>query len=324
MSIELKKQVIDILKILQEKDIEIEASKLADELNVDYIVLMSAINDLIDNNLGGFREEEMYQVSLSQEGLTYLEKGLPERQILQILLKNEIKEINLDDLRAEAKLDENLFYVGISNLKKNKWVTQSKATGENKIFLIAEEFPETQLEKFLKKFESNEIVDYSTLSKEELMQFDVLNKRKLMNKVRKTQRIIYLTKKGKSIPISEIQELKQVSKITSEMLSSGTWKKYNLKPFDVTKPGPLLKAGKIHPLVNLINEIREIFLSMGFIEIRGPIIESAFYNFDALFQPQDHPAREIHDIYFVKHPSNGDGGCNARSTHQRQQIARFT
>ena len=175
MSIELKKQVIDILKILQEKDIEIEASKLADELNVDYIVLMSAVNDLIDNNLGGFREEEMYQVSLSQEGLTYLEKGLPERQILQILLKNEIKEINLDDLRGQAKLDENLFYVGISNLKKNKWVAQSKATGENKIFLIAEEFPETQLEKFLKKFESNEIVDYSILSKDELMQFDILN-----------------------------------------------------------------------------------------------------------------------------------------------------
>ncbi len=302
MSIELKKQVIDILKILQEKDIEIEASKLADELNVDYIVLMSAVNDLIDNNLGGFREEEMYQVSLSQEGLTYLEKGLPERQILQILLKNEIKEINLDDLRGQAKLDENLFYVGISNLKKNKWVAQSKATGENKIFLIAEEFPETQLEKFLKKFESNEIVDYSTLSKEELMQFDILNKRKLMNKVRKTQRIIYLTKKGKSIPISEIKELKQISKITSEMLSSGTWKNCNLKPFDVTKPGPLLKAGKIHPLVNLINEIREIFLSMGFIEIRGPIIESAFYNFDALFQPQDHPARELQDTFYLNNP----------------------
>ncbi len=302
MSIELKKQVIDILKILKEKDIEIEASKLADELNVDYIVLMSAINDLIDNNLGGFREETMYQVSLSQEGLTYLEKGLPERQILQILLKNEIKEINLDDLRGQAKLDENLFYVGISNLKKNKWVAQSKATGENKIFLIAEEFPETQLEKFLKKFESNEIVDYSILSKEELMQFDILNKRKLMNKVRKTQRIIYLTKKGKSIPISEIKELKQISKITSEMLSSGTWKNCNLKPFDVTKPGPLLKAGKIHPLVNLINEIREIFLSMGFIEIRGPIIESAFYNFDALFQPQDHPARELQDTFYLNNP----------------------
>jgi len=60
------------------------------------------------------------------------------------------------------------------------------------------------------------------------------------------------------------------------MLISGDWKKYDLKPFDVTKPGPLLKAGKVHPMIRLINEIREIFISMGFTEIRGPIIESAF------------------------------------------------
>ncbi len=87
------------------------------------------------------------------------------------------------------------------------------------------------------------------------------------------------------------------------MLSSGTWNKYELKPFDVSKTGPLLKAGKFHPMVNLINEIREIFLSMGFTEIRGPIIESAFYNFDALFQPQDHPAREMQDTFYLNNPN---------------------
>jgi len=86
------------------------------------------------------------------------------------------------------------------------------------------------------------------------------------------------------------------------MLSSGTWKDYKLKPFDVTKPGPLLKAGKLHPMVNLINEIREIFISLGFTEIRGPIVESAFFNFDALFQPQDHPARELHDTFYLNNP----------------------
>ena len=86
------------------------------------------------------------------------------------------------------------------------------------------------------------------------------------------------------------------------MLSSGDWKDINFKPFDVSKPGPLLKAGKIHPMVNLINEIREIFISLGFSEIRGPIIESAFFNFDALFQPQDHPAREMHDTFYLKNP----------------------
>jgi predicted transcriptional regulator len=68
MKIRLKKQVIDILQILQEKDEKIIASELAEELNIDYIVLMAAINDLIDNKLGGFEEKEIFQVTLTEEG----------------------------------------------------------------------------------------------------------------------------------------------------------------------------------------------------------------------------------------------------------------
>ncbi len=302
MTIKLKKQVIAILQILKKKDSDVLASELAKELKIDYIVLMSAINDLIEYDLGGFKEEEIYQVSLNNEGIDYLKNGLPERQLLNLMLESEIQEINLDDLLKQSNLDHNIFYIGISNLKKNRWIGQSKATGENKVYLIAEKFPQTKLEKFLEKFEENPVIENSVLSKDDLRLLDILNKRKLIQKSRKTQRIISLTEKGKNISISEIEESKQVSKITSEMLSSGTWKNFNLKPFDVAKPGPLLKAGKIHPLINLINEIREIFLSMGFTEIRGPIIESAFYNFDALYQPQDHPAREMQDTFYLDNP----------------------
>ena len=302
MKIKLKKQVIEILKVLKEKKSECIASDLANELDIDYIVLMSAVNDLIDVNLGGFKEKEIFQISLNEEGLNYLKKSLPERQLLEALLKDNIKEINIDEFLKSVKLDKKIFYIGITNMKKNRWVAQSKATGENKIFLIAEDFPETDIEKFLKKFEKDKKINYSNLPKKDLTQYDRLNNRKLINKVRKTQRIIFLTEKGKKIKLTEIKELKQVSKITSEMLSSGTWKDYELKPFDVTKPGPLLKAGKIHPMINLINEIREIFISLGFTEIRGPIVESAFFNFDALFQPQDHPARELHDTFYLNNP----------------------
>lgn len=302
MGIKLRKQVIDILKVLKEKDTECIASDLAEELEIDYIVLMSAINDLIDADLGNFEEKEIFQILLNEEGLLYLKNGLPERQLLNILLKRKIKEIQINELMKSANLEKNLFFIGISNMKKNRWIAQSKASGENKIFLIADKFPDTELEKFLKKFEKKNIVNYSDLTKKEISQSDILNKRKLVNKSKKIQRIIYLTEKGKAVNLSEIEELKQVSKITSEMLTTGTWKDYNLKPFDVTKPGPILKAGKLHPMISLINEIREIFISLGFTEIRGPIVESAFFNFDALFQPQDHPARELHDTFYLENP----------------------
>ncbi|MFX1419639.1 MAG: phenylalanine--tRNA ligase subunit alpha [Promethearchaeota archaeon] len=302
MTIRLKKQVIEILKALKKKPDDVLARDLAKELNIDYIVLMSATNDLIDYDLGGFKEEEINQISLTDEGMGYLSKGLPERQILNIFLENNVKELTLNELVKKSKLNKDIIYIGISNLKKNRWAAQSKASGENKIYLITDKFPQSEIEKFLQKFEENIPIDHSTLSKNELKQLDLLNKRKLIKKDRKTQRIIYLTEKGKNIAISKINELTQISKITPEMLSSGTWKNYELKPFDVSKSGPLLKAGKLHPMIKLINEIREIFLSMGFTEIRGPIIESAFYNFDALYQPQDHPAREMQDTFYLNNP----------------------
>ncbi|MFW9866938.1 MAG: phenylalanine--tRNA ligase subunit alpha [Candidatus Thorarchaeota archaeon] len=302
MTIKLKKQVIDILKVLKKKQSDLDAADLAKDMKIDYIVLMSAINDLIEFDLATFREEEIYEISLNEEGMKYLEDKLPERQLLNLLLKDGIKEITVNDLLKRSNLDKNIFFVGISNLKKNRWIGQSKASGDNKIYLIKEDFPQTDLENFLDKFKENPVMDRSALSKDDLIQLDILNKRKIIIKKRKTRRIIYLTDKGKKINISTIKELHQISKITSEMLSSGTWKDYELKMFDVSKPGPQLKAGKIHPLINLINQVREIFLSMGFTEIRGPLIESAFYNFDALFQPQDHPARELQDTFYLNNP----------------------
>ena len=302
MKIILRKQVIDILRILRDRKDTVIASDLANDLNIDYVVLMSAINDLISYELGGFKEEEINHISLNKEGMIYLKSGLPERQLLEILIQKDIKEIQIDKFIKLSKMEKPLFYIGLSNLKQHKWIAQSKASGESTIFLTAEEFPKTEIEQFLSFFNKKQVLNYSELSPDDLANIDILNKRKLINKTQKTQRIIYLTEKGKKFNLDEIEELKQVSKISSEMLSTGSWKDIELKSFDVTKSGPLLKAGKIHPIINLINEIREVFLSMGFTEIRGPIVESAFFNFDALYQPQDHPARELHDTFYLSNP----------------------
>ncbi|MFX1498486.1 MAG: hypothetical protein ACFFBH_13245, partial [Promethearchaeota archaeon] len=155
MSIKLRKQVISILKILKEREENLIAGELAQELNLDYIVLMSAINDLIEYNLAGFKEKEINKVSLNEEGKKYLKEGLPERKLLQLLIKNDVKEIPIKEFLKKSKFARSMFYIGLSNMKKNKWIAESKATGENKVFLIADQYPETKLETFLKKFEKN-------------------------------------------------------------------------------------------------------------------------------------------------------------------------
>ena len=90
MTIKLKKQVIEILTVIKKKKTEQLASTLAKELNIDYIVLMSAINDLIDHDLGEFREEEINQISLNDEGQNYLENGLPENQLLKLMKESDV------------------------------------------------------------------------------------------------------------------------------------------------------------------------------------------------------------------------------------------
>ena len=88
--------------------------------------------------------------------------------------------------------------------------------------------------------------------------------------------------------------------LTPEMIASGRWRSAELRPIDVEAAAPVFHPGRRHPVRELINEVREVYLSMGFTEIAGDSIQSAFWNFDALFTPQDHPARELQDTFYVK------------------------
>ncbi|MCI0503538.1 phenylalanine--tRNA ligase subunit alpha [Candidatus Micrarchaeota archaeon] len=89
---------------------------------------------------------------------------------------------------------------------------------------------------------------------------------------------------------------------TSTVIYSGKkvdWSLFDDK-FDVNVPGPNARVGKNHPVTKLTNHLRTIMSELGFQEMEGDIIESSFWNFDALFQPQDHPARELADTFYIK------------------------
>ncbi len=88
--------------------------------------------------------------------------------------------------------------------------------------------------------------------------------------------------------------------LTREQILSGTWATANLRRYDVTKLPKKAYPGKIHPYQRIISEMREILLEMGFEELYGGIVQQSFWNFDALFQPQDHPAREMQDTFYLK------------------------
>ncbi|ABK76724.1 phenylalanyl-tRNA synthetase alpha subunit [Cenarchaeum symbiosum A] len=75
---------------------------------------------------------------------------------------------------------------------------------------------------------------------------------------------------------------------------------FKTKAIDVEADAPVTHPARVHPLNEVIAEIREAFVALGFTEITGSLAQSSFWNFDALFTPQDHPAREIQDTFFLE------------------------
>ncbi|MBN1169559.1 phenylalanine--tRNA ligase subunit alpha [Candidatus Micrarchaeota archaeon] len=97
----------------------------------------------------------------------------------------------------------------------------------------------------------------------------------------------------------KLVDVNMLHSITVEL----TGKKYSATGFDVNVPGPDAPLGKNHPITSITRKMKAIMTELGFEEIEGSIVESSFWNFDALFQPQDHPARELADTFYLNHKS---------------------
>lgn len=108
----------------------------------------------------------------------------------------------------------------------------------------------------------------------------------------------YIIKKGENFT-TKVE--KAATELTAEMIANGEWKTANFKPYNFEALGIQPPTGHLHPLLKVRAEYRQIFLEMGFSEMpTNNFVESSFWNFDALFQPQQHPARDAHDTFFIR------------------------
>lgn len=119
----------------------------------------------------------------------------------------------------------------------------------------------------------------------------------------RVERVLSITNKGNEALKSRVKKVIERNTLTPEDLESDAWREIKLRPYDVTLAARDVYPAKIHPLRKIIEQTRRAFLEMGFAEVVSPMVESAFWNFDALFQPQDHPAREMQDTFYMRHPA---------------------
>ena len=113
-----------------------------------------------------------------------------------------------------------------------------------------------------------------------------------------------MTDLGKKI-VPDVKIKEEIGQLTPEIIVSKRWKTTPIRPYDISIPAAGIYPGKKHYMTQLIEYIRQIWLEMGFKEMTGPILEVSFWNFDALYQPQDHPARDLADTFYMKTPEKG-------------------
>jgi len=208
--------------------------------------------------------------SLGKNGLEALKNGLPERRLANLV--NDGPK-TFDEVRSSLQGPD--FNAAIAHAKKNDWISIEKTETGSKISLKqvpTESWAEKTISLIGEGEKSASILRLQKSFKSLLERPDFLIQREEKTKT------VSLSETGKNIDL--------------EKLDSGA--------IDVEADVPHVHAARIHPLKDTINEIRETFVHLGFTEINGNLSQSSFWNFDALFTPQDHPARELQDTFYLK------------------------
>mgnify|MGYP000960060424 CR=1 FL=1 len=290
-----------VLKALESLNYESSPEKIVETQNMDIKAVMSAAGSLASKELIEVQKDVDEVISLSETGKKYAEEGLPERRILMTLKDKEI--IPMKDLGSETGLNPSEVKVAIGWLLKKKWAVIDKGnvkiTEEGKESVSKEHSDELLLAKLL---ETQKLLLFRP-SKLILDGFNLLKKRKGLIEVKKESKyILKVTGKGKELLEMGIEIKEEATQLTHEQLKTGSWRNLEYRSYDIHAEHPETFPGKMHPLQRTIEDIRQIFLKMGFTESQGSILESAFWNFDCLFQPQDHAAREMQDTFYIGEP----------------------
>ncbi|MGC9444971.1 MAG: phenylalanine--tRNA ligase subunit alpha [Candidatus Methanospirareceae archaeon] len=252
---------------------------------------------------------------LTEEGREYAETGLPERRGLDLL------PVPLQEFK-QAFRNEKEANIATNWLLRKGWARFEDKDGEKVLVPTGTTLWEYNVDEELlrilhdaKELEENLLLDrvkdnVTGISDKSLNRVlgELLKKRDLLVSTVQVERTIKLTESGHELVARGISIEEELSQLTPELLRTGGWRGRKFKTYDVNLPSKQEFPAKIHPYQRILDMMRRIFTEMGFTEIKGDLIQSAFWNFDALFVPQDHPAREMQDTFYlgVKQPLEVD------------------
>ena len=275
-----------VLSALGAADIIEDSYAFASANNIDHQALVGVQKSLLGD---AYTAEEPLSTtlwSLTSEGEEFLVNGSPEFRVYQTIAASEGGSMDMTALQ-DALGD--ICKVGLGPCMKYKWLAKKG----DKVNVVKEGVTdETSSILAAVKTASDNKNNNGLPSDKDL---EALKKRKLVNKsVRKSLKIT----KGAGF---REKRVKKMADLTKEMLEGGSWGQLEFKSVNLKAMGAPVGGGGYHPLLKVRNEFRMILMQMGFEEMpTNKWVESSFWNFDSLFQPQSHPARDAHDTFFMK------------------------
>ncbi len=302
---------------LQEQQLLVALEKLGGSASVEQLVescefpdaaVMRSALTLHEKNFLTIQASTQNIIKLNAEGKTYAKDSLPERNLI-----NAVAELGgkADLKEAAAKAGLRLQFVQIAQgwVIRKKWAFYSSQTNTLTIndallhqMVIAEGCDEILL-KYLGEKEQAVLDELSSDLKDAAEQ---LKKRKLATIEPKTSRKLTITEDGKKAASEASTNAPEVTRLAPELIITGKWREVKIQKYNIEAPVANTWGGKKHPYLSFLDEVRAKLVQLGFQEMTGTAVETSFFNFDALYVPQDHPAREPSDIYYLKDPQYGD------------------
>lgn len=288
-------KIIEKLSPLERKIIpflNFEMKEIIKKSNLDSTSLQRALNFLEKKGVIELSKKAKKIVDLGTNGIYYKKNHLPERKLIMSIESHN--SISLEEAKKISKLSENEFRVSLGILKNKKLIEIKNG----KIQLIAakdELMRKTPEEKLIEILP----IDLEILNKENLQVLEGLKKRKDILEIKEKNVIDFsLTEIGKHLAGQNIKT-DLIEELTPEIIK--TWNRSKkFRSYDIQSQVPAIYGGKKHFVNQSIEYGKKIWLELGFKEMTGPLMDISFWPFDALFTPQDHPAREMQDTFFIK------------------------
>jgi phenylalanyl-tRNA synthetase alpha chain len=302
-----------LLRALSAKAENTSIEGLARATGLDQALISAAAVELAEQGFTSIEEQPYIELQLGELGAAIGrgEAELPERLIARAVIQHggsaSIKELTEDESLKSADVQPGKF---AKKLVELGWATFERGILALAAELSNEEPPACDIEVALTTVHvsggtliTDEHTDRRVLAGAALLK----GRKELLSARERSRRFVSLTPAGEElagqVAAGTVTEQREASELTPEMLADGSWRDVRFRAYDVTRAAEDVAPGKSHPLVRIVEQTRQAFLELGFTEANCPMAETAFWDFDALFQPQDHPAREMQDTFYCKEPA---------------------